>query len=100
MVGINVPVVGAEGLLAVGHRYKRVSLRAEGDAYNLFFEQFTFRLGTREFVMYNPRDQQVMTSHKMDLLQLTPEELALDQTRGHNAVHDAPHPHWKYFWFD
>ena len=71
-----------------------------GDAYNLFFEQGTFQLGTREFVMYNPRDQQVMTSHKMDLLQLTPAQLALDQTRGHYAVHDAPHPHWKYFWFD
>ena len=70
-----------------------------GDAYNLF-EQGTFQLGTREFVMYNPRDQQVMTSHKMDLLQLTPAQLALDQTRGHYAVHDAPHPHWKYFWFD
>ena len=34
------------------------------------------------------------------LLPLTPEELALDRTRGHYAVHDAPHPHWKYFWFD
>ena len=71
-----------------------------GDAYNLFFEQLSFRFGTREFVMYNPRDQQVMTSHKRDLLQLTPEELAQDQSRGHYAVHDAPHPHWKYFWFD
>jgi hypothetical protein len=71
-----------------------------GDAYNLFFEQVTFRFGTREFVVYNPRDQHVMTSHKMDLLQMTPEELALDQSRGHYAVHDAQHPHWKYFWFD
>ena len=71
-----------------------------GDAYNLFFEQLTFHLGTREFVMYNPRDQQDMTSHKMDLLQLTPEELALEQSRGHYAVHNAPQPHWKYFWFD
>ena len=50
--------------------------------------------------MYNPRDQQAMTSHKMDRLQLTPQELALEQRRGHYAVHDAPHPHWKYFWFD
>jgi hypothetical protein len=69
-----------------------------GDAYNLFFELFTFQLGTREFVMYNPRDQQVMTSHKMDLLRLTPEELG--PRRGYYAVHDATHPHWKYFWFD
>jgi hypothetical protein len=67
---------------------------------NLFFEQLALHFGTREFVMYNPRDQQVMTSHKMDLLELTPQELALEHTRGHNAVHHAPHPHWKYFWFD
>jgi hypothetical protein len=40
-----------------------------GDAYNLLFEQFTYRLGTREFVMYNPRDEHVMTSHAMDLLE-------------------------------
>jgi hypothetical protein len=71
-----------------------------GNAYNLLFEQFSFRFGTRELVMYNPRDEQVMTSHKTDLLQLSPEALALDQTRGHYALHDAPHPHWKYFWFD
>lgn len=71
-----------------------------GDAYNLFFEQFALQFGTREFVMYNPRDQQAMTSHKRDLLELTPQELALEQTRGHYAVHDAPYPHWKYFWFD
>lgn len=71
-----------------------------GDAYNLLFEQSTFILGSREIVMYNPRDQQVMTSHRLDLLRLTPEQLALEHTRGHYAVHDAPHPHWKYFWFD
>ena len=40
------------------------------------------------------------TSPKFDRLQLTPQALALEQTRGHDAVHDAPHPHWKYFWFD
>jgi hypothetical protein len=50
--------------------------------------------------MYDPHDQQVMTSHKMDRLQLTAEELALEQSRGQYAVHDAPHQHWKYFWFD
>jgi hypothetical protein len=45
--------------------------------------------------MYNPRDQQAMTSHKMDLLRLTPKELALEQSRGHYVVHDARYPHWK-----
>lgn len=71
-----------------------------GDAYNLFFEQFTYRLGTREFVMYNPRDSHVMTSHALDLLELSPEQLAVERTRGHYAVHDTSHRHWKYFWFD
>ncbi len=77
---------------------KEYHYEPSGDAYNLFFEHFTFQLGTREFVMYNPRDRQVMTSHKMDLLQLTPEEL--EPRRGYYAVHEAPHPHWVYFWFD
>jgi hypothetical protein len=69
-----------------------------GDAYNLLFEQLTFQLDTREIVVYNPRDQQVATSHDMDLLQLTPAEL--EPRRGYYAVHDTRHPHWKYFWFD
>ena len=73
---------------------------ASGDAYNLFFEQFTYRLGTREFVMYNPQDKHVMTSHALDILELTPDQLALDRRRGHYALHDGPSPHWKYYWFD
>jgi hypothetical protein len=71
-----------------------------GDAYNLVFEQFTYRLGTREFVIYNPRGEHVMTSHAIDLLELTAAQLALERTRGHYAVHDTPHRHWRYFWFD
>lgn len=70
------------------------------DAYNLLFEQLTFELGTKEIVMYNPRGEHAMTSHALDVLQLTPEQLALDQTRGHNALHDAPQPNWKVFRFD
>ena len=71
-----------------------------GEAYNLLFEQPALHFGTREFVVYNPLDQQTVTSHRLDRLQLTPSELALEHTRGHNAAHDAGHPHWKYFWFD
>ena len=69
-------------------------------AQNLLFEQAALHFGTREFVVYNPLDRQAVTSHRLDRLQLTPSELALEHTRGHNAVHDAGHPHWKYFWFD
>ena len=71
-----------------------------GEAYNLVFEQFNYRFGTREFVVYNPRDEHVMTAHARDILELTPEQLALDRTRGHNARYDLPQPHWKIFWFD
>jgi hypothetical protein len=71
-----------------------------GESYNLFFEQFAYSFGTQEFVMYNPRDEHVMTSHAMDLLEFTPAQLAIERTRGHHARNDAPQPHWKYFWFD
>ena len=79
---------------------KEYRYEPSGDAYNLLFELPSLRFGTREMVMYNPRDQQAVASHAMDVLQMTPEQLALDRTRGHYATHDAPHPHWKYFWFD
>jgi hypothetical protein len=73
----------------------------EGDAYNLFFEQPRFlfdNFGTREFVVYNPLDEQRMTSHASWILILRPEQL--ETTQGWYAVHDASRPHWKYFWFD
>ena len=69
-----------------------------GEAYNVFFEQLSDQLGTREIVMYNKRDEHVMTSHTTDLLTLTPAELAYQ--RGYYAVNNASRPHWKYFWFD
>jgi hypothetical protein len=71
-----------------------------GDGYNLVFEQFNYNFGMREFVVYNPRDEQVMTAHAIDILQLTPAELVVERTRGHFARHDLPQPHWKRFWFD
>jgi len=74
-------------------RYER-----QGEAYNVLFEPFTFIFGTREIVMYNPRDEHVMTSHDSDLLRRPTEQLEF--RGGYYAVHDAPHPHWKYFWFD
>ena len=64
-----------------------------GEAYNLLFEQPAADLATREFVVYNPRDEQVATSHAMDLLQYSPERL--ERARGYFAVHQTPHAHWK-----
>lgn len=70
------------------------------EAYNLVFEQPALEFGTKEFVVYNPLGRQTFTSHQNDLLRLTPDELALEHTRGHYAVRDAAEPHWKSFWFD
>ncbi|MCI0363370.1 MAG: hypothetical protein L0219_05775, partial [Phycisphaerales bacterium] len=83
------PIIGIE----------RYHYEPSGNAYNVFFEQFiTFPLGTREFVMYNPLDEQVLASHDSDRLLWTPEQQAARP--GYYAVHDASSPHWKYFWFD
>jgi len=78
----------------------RYHYEPSGEAYNLMFEQPALHFGTREFVVYNPLDEQTVTSHKLDRLQLTPSELVLEHSRGHYAVHNAGQPHWKYFWFD
>ena len=92
-------------LLAVWADYKPTVIGIEkyhyepsGQAYNLLFEQVAGSLAAREFVVYNPRDEQVVTSHAMDLLQYTPERL--DRARGYFAVHSTAYAHWKYFWFD
>lgn len=92
-------------LASLGNDYKPASMGVEryyyepnGDAFNLYFEHHTFRLGTQEIVMYNPRGEQDISSHDADLLELSPEQI--EQQRGHYAQHEADTPHWKYFWFD
>ncbi len=77
---------------------KEFRYEPHGGAHNLYFEHVSFRLGTREFVMYNKLGEHIMISHDCDILHWTPEELAA--RRGYYAVHDASIPHWKYFWFD
>lgn len=69
-----------------------------GDAYNLVFEHPSLRFGTRELVVYNPRGEQVATSHTMDLLEFGGQ--ALELRRGFFAVREASVPGWKYFLFD
>ena len=71
-----------------------------GTAYNIQFVQHSLRLGVKEVAMYNPRGEHGISSHAADVLQMTPEQLALDRTRGHNEVHDAGQVGWKYFLFD
>jgi hypothetical protein len=47
--------------------------------------------------MYNPLDEQVLTSHDDDLLRHADE---LEQRRAFHSVEAAPQPHWKCFLFD
>jgi len=73
-----------------------------GDSYNLFFEQPRFLLddlGTREWVVYNPRDEHLIFSHTSWFLLLPPGEVA-HRAQGWYAVQETGHPHWKSFLFD
>lgn len=69
-----------------------------GEAYNLFFEQFSNEVGVREFVMYNKLGQHKMHAHNADRLQLSPAD-QIRQQGWHRAV-DLPQPNWKVFSFD
>lgn len=72
-----------------------------GDSYNLSFEQPRFildNIGTREWVVYNPRDEHRVYSHTSWFLLLSPEEL--EQSQGWYASGETGHAHWKYFLFD
>lgn len=71
-----------------------------GDSYNLSFEQPRFlldRFGTREWVVYNPRDEHRVYSHTAWLL---PPSDVLEPSEGWYASGDTGHVHWRYFWFD
>ena len=71
-----------------------------GEAYNVFFEQPTFPIGTQEFVMYNPRDEHVMMVHNQDLLESAQEQVEGERNFHARRARDTGVPHWKYFWFD
>jgi hypothetical protein len=77
---------------------RRYQYEARGEAYNVVFDQPSFILGTHEYMVYNPLDEQAMTSHNEDLLRLAPAQLEL--ARGFYAVRATSHPHWKSFLFD
>jgi hypothetical protein len=88
------PLIGVE----------RYHYEPSGRAYNVFFEQFTFPIGMREYVMYNPLDEHSLMVHDQDLLEAAPEQI--DAERAFHVAHHAhavPAPassHWKFFWFD
>jgi len=71
-----------------------------GEAYNLSFEQPRFlldRFGTREWVVYNPRDEHRVYSHTAWLL---PPPDVSEPSQGWYASGETGHLHWRYFWFD
>jgi hypothetical protein len=86
----DTPTVGVER-----YRYE-----PQGDAFNVFFEQPTWPIGTQEFVMFNPRDEHAMIVHNQDLLESPRENVEQERNYHRRAARDAGVPHWKYFWFD
>ena len=82
-------VVGVEKYLYAPHK----------KGYNLSFEQPRFlldRFGTREWVVYNPLDENSVYSHTEWLLNTEQTEPG----QGWYASGNTGHPHWKYFLFD
>jgi hypothetical protein len=82
-------VVGVEKYLYAPHR----------KGYNLSFEQPRFlldRFGTREWLVYNPLDENSVYSHTSWLLPTMQEEAS----QGWYASGNTEHEHWKYFLFD
>lgn len=72
----------------------------QGESYNLCFEQPRFlldRFGTREWVVYNPRDEHRMYSHTAWLL---PPPEVVEASQGWYASGETGHAHWIYFLFD
>jgi hypothetical protein len=70
-------------------------------AYNLMFEQPRFLLddiGTREWVVYNPRDEHRVYSHDSWILLLSATQLS--QSQGWYANEPTAYPHWRTFLFD
>lgn len=71
----------------------------QGSAYNLYFEQPRFlldRIGTREWVVYNPQDENRVYSHTAWILHSNDVELS----QGWYGSGDTEYSHWKYFLFD
>jgi hypothetical protein len=77
---------------------ERYRYEPNGEAFNLYFEHPPTDFGAREIVMYNPRGEQDFSSHAVDLLELSAEEIR--RQRGYFASHALPQANWKRFLFD
>lgn len=70
---------------------ERFVYEPSGEAYHLFFEQFSPDLTAREIVMYNKLDEHVIRSHPSFVSRVSPEEF--EAYRGYFAEFDLPQPH-------
>jgi hypothetical protein len=79
---------------------ERYAYLPRGDTYNVSFETPRFmldRFGTREWVVYNPRDEHRVYSHAAWLM---PPSGVTEPGQGWYASGETGHAHWRYFWFD
>ena len=94
-----------ESLFSIWGDYKPSTVGVEryhyersGESYNVIFREPSLGFGTRQFVVYNPRDTQRVTVHEQDRLLL--DEAALDaDNAGYVVIETLPQPHWKAFLF-
>ena len=77
---------------------ERYRYEPSGQAYSVYFEHPAPSLGVQEVVMYNPRDEQDISSHTVDLLQLS--EVDIRRQRGYFAAHALMQAGWRRFLFD
>ncbi|MGV8091068.1 MAG: hypothetical protein AB2L24_04300 [Mangrovibacterium sp.] len=69
-----------------------------GDAYNLYFKQFSDELDVDEIVMFNKLNEHYFTSHSMDILEYSGEDLVL--RRGDRRRFNLSTPNWIYIKFE
>jgi len=69
-----------------------------GEAYNIYFKQFSGELDVDEIVMYNKLDQHAFAAHTLDILEYSGEELAA--RRGDRQQTRLSQPHWVSIRFD
>lgn len=77
---------------------KQYHYEPNGAAYNLYFKQFSAAFGVEEIVMYNKLDEHAFAAHRLDLLEYSVQELALQ--RGDRWRYKLSTPHWIGIKFD
>jgi hypothetical protein len=69
-----------------------------GNAYNIYFKQFSDELDMEEIVMFNKLNEHYFTAHSQDILEYTGDTLVL--RRGDRRRFNLSTPNWIYIKFD